>query len=258
MIYIKLGDTSIVKVGKMKIKLGTAIFLKPQKDISKQYEPVLRRLIQENHRFVVVAHAGPKSQCIAVCLLSTSKYMNEEQRHGIKLEGNYKEYGNGKDVYMDCNDIWIIKTNCIDKIAYNLDKDDVHRVYTDCIFYNENFSIKNCFNEEDGIMKLYYPEYEFYFKQKQEHIILSEEVLDKASDRAIEIGYKNCLKILENFEILMKESAKLGYTGPLTDVNKIINSIESIEDKKNLIKAMADIKSSNEFTEIADILRRNY
>lgn len=158
---IKYGDTSVIKIKKMKLKLGTAVFLKENEN----YDPRLRSLVKGKHRFVIIAHAGKKSPCVAVGLLSTSKYMNEELEFGIKLMGDYGEYGNGKDVYMDSNNIWLIRTDSIEKVAYQLADQDVVRVTSNFLSSRINVTVRPSI-KDSGFIKMFISDFQLYFDIK--------------------------------------------------------------------------------------------
>lgn len=231
MIKIKLGDTSIVKVNKMKIKNGTVIFLKSEDEITRKYDPKLRSLINSGHRFVTLAHSGPKSQCIAIGLLSTSKYLNEKKELGIKLSGNYKEYGNGKDVYMDSvNNLWLIRTNCIKEIAYNLEEIDIGRVLDDHLYYNSaNLKIGI---KEDGIINMNFPEFDFYFKNCK--------VSDEKRQKEVNVEFleDNLIKILNSSD----KELECYYNDFISDKEMVINGssipdfVEEFREEENLSK----------------------
>lgn len=107
--------------------LGNVIKLKSYNEIDGAYDMALEKLILENHRFVIIHHFGISKQTLAICLLSTSSYLNETKELGIKLEGNYNKY---KDVYMDATRCWIIPSKCAKSIEYNLTDTDKFR----CVF----------------------------------------------------------------------------------------------------------------------------
>lgn len=100
---------------------GACVFLKPDNEIIGQYDWNLCRLIDKGHRFVILMHLGLKKSALVVSLLSTSKYLNEEQKLGIRLNGNYHP---NKYVYMDAKNSYVINSNCIKSVDYNLTDDD--------------------------------------------------------------------------------------------------------------------------------------
>lgn len=102
--------------------VGDVIKLKNYNEISDgTYKMTLEKLIMQNHRFVIIHHFGIKKRTLAVCLLSTSEYLNKKQELGIKLYGEYSDYA---DVYMDATRCWIIPSSCAKSIEYKLDYDD--------------------------------------------------------------------------------------------------------------------------------------
>lgn len=106
------------------IYLGFCVFLKKDTEIQGQYDWTLNKLIEKNHRFVIITHGGSKKGAIGVALLSTSSYLNEENRLGIKLYGNYHT---NKYVYMDSKNLWLINSNCIKSVDYILTSQDMCR-----------------------------------------------------------------------------------------------------------------------------------
>lgn len=106
------------------VHVGDCVFLKHDNEIQGQYDWTLNKLIDKNHRFVILNHQGLKKGILAVGLLSTSSYLNEENRLGIRLKGKYHK---NKYVYMDAKNLWIIKSDCIKSIDYSLNETDMSR-----------------------------------------------------------------------------------------------------------------------------------
>lgn len=119
--------------------IGDVIQLKQYNETDETYDITLEKLIIENHRFVINHHFGIKNQTLAVCLLSTSEYLNKTKQLGIKLTGVYNQY---KDVYMDGTRCWIIPAKCTKSIGYKLNENDRVR----CVF--------NWMNNYAGNMKV--------------------------------------------------------------------------------------------------------
>lgn len=111
-------------VNSQPIYSGACVFLKKDTEIKGQYDWKLNNLIEQNHRFVIQMHDGKIGGYLVVSLLSTSQYLNEEQRLGIRLSGNYH---NNKYVYMDAKNSYIVKSECVKSLAYNLNEDDADR-----------------------------------------------------------------------------------------------------------------------------------
>ena len=65
--------------------VGDVIFLKPSFKTNLKYEKQLYNLIREGHRFVIIGHRGMRYGTCGIALLSTSQYLNEQKRLGIKL-----------------------------------------------------------------------------------------------------------------------------------------------------------------------------
>ena len=123
-------------IGNKPAYLGNVIKLKAYNEISDVYDMQLEKLILENHRFVIIHHFGIKNQTLAICLLSTSSYLNEKKELGIKLSGQYNKF---KDVYMDATRCWVIPSSCAKSIEYVLDDDDKFR----CVLnWADNYSGK--------------------------------------------------------------------------------------------------------------------
>ena len=114
-----------MKLKSKKIKFGTVVFLKNQTEIRDNYDNRLLKLVNARHRFVVGPNFGKRCQCVPVYLLSTSEFSNVVNRKGRLLTGNYGKFGNGKDVYVDLEKVWLIKKDNIKEIAYNLSKSDI-------------------------------------------------------------------------------------------------------------------------------------
>lgn len=110
----------IIKLKNKGIKLGSVVFLKNQDDINEEYDSELKELINTHHRFAIGVYFGPKYNALAVHLLSTSEYVNEINRCGCKLRGDYSDYGNGKQVYLDLQKAFVIKKSCIANYEYDL------------------------------------------------------------------------------------------------------------------------------------------
>lgn len=106
---------------------GSAVFLKKDTEISGQYNWNLNRLIEQNHRFVIQMNMLKIGSPLVVSLLSTSKFLNEEQRLGIRLSGNYHK---NKYVYMDAKNSYVITPDCIKCLDYKLTNDDVSKCAT--------------------------------------------------------------------------------------------------------------------------------
>lgn len=142
--HINIGeeyaDKPCIYINSKPAFIGNVIKLKAYNEISGAYDMALENLISENHRFVIIHHFGINRQTIAVCLLSTSAYLNETKELGIKLKGNYNKY---KDVYMDATRCWVIPSSCAKSIEYDLTESDKFR----CIF--------NWVNNYAGTMKVY-------------------------------------------------------------------------------------------------------
>lgn len=103
---------------------GACVFLKKDTEISGQYNWQLNNLIEQNHRFVIQFNDGKVGGCMVVSLLSTSQYLNEDKKLGIRLLGDYHS---NKYVYMDARNSYVIKSSCIKSVDYNLDEYDRHR-----------------------------------------------------------------------------------------------------------------------------------
>lgn len=108
-------------VNNQPIYSGACVFLKKDVEIRGQYNWQLNKLIEQNHRFVIQIHEGKVGGCMVISLLSTSQYLNEEQKLGIRLSG---EYHDNKYVYMDAKNSYVIKPECIKSLAYNLNEND--------------------------------------------------------------------------------------------------------------------------------------
>lgn len=114
----------LIKIKDKQIKLGSVVFLKNQEDINEEYNKELNDLISTHHRFAIGVYFGPKSNAVAVHLLSTSDFVNETNSCGCKLLGDYGNYGNGKSVYLDLQTAYVIKKSCILNYQYDLIKQD--------------------------------------------------------------------------------------------------------------------------------------
>lgn len=137
------------------VYVSDVVFLKKTNNIG-LYDAQLKKLIDENHRFVIVYSLYPRTDTVVVCLLSTSKLANQQYRNGIKLTGKYSEY---KDVYMDVNNYYIIDIKCIDRIAYSLtqyDSDNCISCYARPMLGEKNLIKGNNFNDKvDSIFNSY-------------------------------------------------------------------------------------------------------
>ena len=140
-------DKPCAYIGNKPAYLGNVIKLKSYNEINDVYDMQLEKLILENHRFVIIHHFGIKNQTLAICLLSTSAYLNKEKELGIKLSGNYNKF---KDVYMDATRCWIIPSSCAKSIEYVLDEDDKLRCVLNWIdnYSGEMKIIKGVFNNK--------------------------------------------------------------------------------------------------------------
>ena len=112
------------------------IKLKQYNEIDDIYDFQLEKLIMQNHRFVIIHHYGINKQTLAICLLSTSSYLNEKMELGVKLSGSYNEF---KDVYMDATRCWIIPANYTKSIEYKLNLEDKFRCISN---WSNNYSGK--------------------------------------------------------------------------------------------------------------------
>lgn len=106
---------------------GSAVFLKKDTEIPEQYNWRLNKLIEQNHRFVIQINMLKIGSPLVVSLLSTSRFLNEEQRLGIKLSGNYHK---NKYVYMDAKNSYVITPDCIKCLDYKLTDDDTSKCAT--------------------------------------------------------------------------------------------------------------------------------
>lgn len=123
-IYSKDSRKPIMKIGRNSIQFGSVVKLKKQNEISNKYAPKLARLIADDHRFVVSIYFKFNQPIISVRLLSTSDFMNQTKQLGLRLETDYGKYGNGKQVYVDQQKLWVIKKNCIKSFEYELSDTD--------------------------------------------------------------------------------------------------------------------------------------
>ena len=143
----KAYTTPCCYINSSPVYVGDVVFLKKTDNIG-CYDASLKRLIDENHRFVIVYSLYPRTDTIVVCLLSTSKLANQQYRNGIRLTGKYNEY---KDVYMDINNYYIIETKYIDKVAYSLteyDTDNCISCYARPLSSENNLIKGNNFNDK--------------------------------------------------------------------------------------------------------------
>lgn len=106
---------------------GSAVFLKKDTKISGQYNWNLNRLIEQNHRFVIQVSMLKIGNPLVVSLLSTSRFLNQEQKLGIRLSGNYHK---NKYVYMDAKNSYVITPDCIKCLDYKLTQDDASKCAT--------------------------------------------------------------------------------------------------------------------------------
>ena len=106
---------------------GSAVFLKKDTEISGQYNWNLNRLIEQNHRFVIQISMLKIGNPLVVSLLSTSRFLNQEQELGIRLNGNYHK---NKYVYMDAKNSYVITPDCIKCLDYKLTQDDASKCAT--------------------------------------------------------------------------------------------------------------------------------
>ena len=188
---------------------GSAVFLKKDTEISGQYNWNLNRLIEQNHRFVIQMNMLKIGSPLVVSLLSTSKFLNEEQRLGIRLSGNYHK---NKYVYMDAKNSYVITPDCIKCLDYKLTNDDASKCATivrsnsyDIIlhkgllynnkideaynWFNKNYYM-NKFSEEDqkAINTLYVAD--FVKQQSYEAIKISLTELKKKYPNTIKEAYE--------------------------------------------------------------------
>lgn len=118
--------------------VGDVIFLKPGFKTNLKYEKQLYNLIREGHRFVIIGHRGMRYGTCGIALLSTSQYLNEQKRLGIKLTS---ECNTTKDVYMDTYNIWIIDNDAIMQKDYSLNETDKLRCIS--LSFDSDFPVKN-------------------------------------------------------------------------------------------------------------------
>lgn len=188
---------------------GSAVFLKKDTEISDHYNWNLNRLIEQNHRFVIQMNMLKIGSPLVVSLLSTSRFLNEEQRLGIRLSGNYHK---NKYVYMDAKNSYVITPDCIKCLDYKLIDDDVSKCTTivrsnlyDIIlhkgllynneidkaydWFNKNYYM-NKFSEEDqkAINTLYVAD--FVKQQSYEAIKISLTELKKKYPNTIKEAYE--------------------------------------------------------------------
>lgn len=188
---------------------GSAVFLKKDTQISGQYNWNLNKLIEQNLRFVIQMNMLKIGSPLVVSLLSTSKFLNEEQRLGIRLSGNYHK---NKYVYMDAKNSYVITPDCIKCLDYKLTNDDASKCATivrsnsyDIIlhkgllynnkideaynWFNKNYYM-NKFSEEDqkAINTLYVAD--FVKQQSYEAIKISLTELKKKYPNTIKEAYE--------------------------------------------------------------------
>ena len=116
----------VLKIKSKKIKFGSVVRLKSQSELGDKYKAKVKSLIGTGHRFVIGPTFDKNSVVVPIILLSTSSFANQEHEKGWKFTGNYGEYGNGKDVYVDCTHIYLIHKNCISSFEYQLEPMDIH------------------------------------------------------------------------------------------------------------------------------------
>ena len=188
---------------------GSAVFLKKDTEISGQYDWNLNRLIEQNHRFVIQISMLKIGNPLVVSLLSTSRFLNQEQELGIRLSGNYHK---NKYVYMDAKNSYVITPDCIKCLDYKLTQDDASKCATivrsnsyDIIlhkgllynnkideaynWFNKNYYM-NKFSEEDqkAINTLYVAD--FVKQQSYEAIKISLTELKKKYPNTIKEAYE--------------------------------------------------------------------
>lgn len=123
------------------VYVGAVVKLKSSNKTDRIYEPRLGSLISYGHRFVILNKpVGKKISTIFICLLSTSSYLNEQHRLGIKLSGDYNKE---KDVYMDAQMGWVIPVDCVKSFEYNLTEDD--KMLCLSKFFSHQFKETNIF-----------------------------------------------------------------------------------------------------------------
>ena len=146
---------------------------------------------------------------LVVSLLSTSRFLNAEQRLGIRLSGNYHK---NKYVYMDAKNSYVITPDCIKCLDYKLTDDDASKcativrsnsydivlhkglLYNNKIdkaydWFNKNY-YENKFSEEDqkAINTLYVAD--FVKQQSYETIKISLTELKKKYPNTIKNAYE--------------------------------------------------------------------
>lgn len=108
---------------------------------------------------------------MAVALLSTSKYLNQDIGLGIKFSSNY----NGKNVYMVYDKVWIIKTSCIKSLAYKLKYMDYNKI-PNILLSNDTNKIQVLYGLTDsGIVKNEFNDYKQVFSYKCSYENLNDE-----------------------------------------------------------------------------------
>lgn len=231
---------------------GACVFLKPDNEIKGQYDWSLGRRIDAGHRFVILTHLGFRKGVIVIGLLSTSSYLNEENRLGIRLNGKYH---NNKYVYMDAKNCWIINTSCIKSLDYNLSSDDQGR----CMI----LGINNKFEKmavhkgllEDEIVNKYYN----YYKEKYNTTLTDKDqtIVDVLSIKE----YINNLPYSKVKELL--EDAKQKDPETVIMASEVLdeNSLDK-EDKesyfRNLIILYLSYLDKEHISEISETIQRGY
>lgn len=230
---------------------GACVFLKKDTEITGQYNWKLNKLIEQGHRFVIQAQEGKVGGSFVVSLLSTSYYLNEEQKLGIRLSGKYH---NNKYVYMDAKNSYVIKPECIKSVDYNLNKDDRGR----CLMVIKN-NKTDLVNLHKGLLddKVIDKAYDYFIDifnvkldEDQQHLVDVLYIRDYVMDLPYEIVKIQLGEEYERHPKIMKEAVQM-----LKDEHEDLS--EEMFDRKLLMLYLATTDDLN-ITKVSEIIQRGY
>lgn len=227
--------------------VGDVIFLKPGFETNLKYEKQLHNLIKEGHRFVILGHKGRRYGTCGIALLSTSQYLNEQKRLGIKLTS---DCNTTKDVYMDTYNIWIIDNDAILQKDYSLNETDKLRCLT--LGFDSDFPVKNVkpgtYNSPKVVDQMEH--YEFVFTQKAGEDMQYE--LNVASTKE----FINELTIEQLVELINKTDPEI-LQSIVTQLNSIISMRGQKLDQHTVLKWIAGLCIHYD-SSLTDYCKRRY
>lgn len=256
----KLSTKPILKINNNSIVFGSVVKLINQEDYTNTYDKQLKKLIDAGHRFVVGPNFGPKANGVPIHLLSTSIKANVKYKNGCKLYGNYTDHD--YVVFLDLNNVWIIKKNCIKSFEYNLINDDkLTLLYS---IYDKNFSLSNYKLGviDSGILQ---SDFEDYKKLRDLTILSANDELRLQEDKRISKYWLKCNLTYTKIEkdvLLENKDCCLGLDLEKKLYKEINTQYKTLKERENALKEFCDYFVDNmtekELLQFSDSVKRGY